>query len=75
MQIQDRLIYEIESLPPESVINVYEMVMDLKNYNAPSVKKHDSEGEIPAYLRIQKILKKCSGSLSDDIISARKDRI
>ncbi len=75
MQIQDRLIYEIESLSPEAIINVYEMVMDLKKHNVPHVKKSNSRGEIPAYLRVQKILKKCSVSLSDDIISARKDRI
>lgn len=74
MLIQDRLIKVIESLPPESVINAYEMVLDLKS-NESASKRNDRKGEIPAYLRIQKILKKCSGSLSDDILSARKDRI
>lgn len=75
MLIQNRLIYAIKSLPPEAVINVYEMVLDLKNSESPSAKNSSCEEEIPAYLRIQKILKKCSGSLADDIMLARKDRI
>lgn len=75
MQLKDRLINEINALPPEAVIDIDEMVLDLKNFKSSSNKVSSREGEIPAYLRAQEILKKCSGLLSNDIISAREDRI
>ncbi len=75
MQLKERLINEINTLPPEAVIDVYEMVLDLKNYKYSSNKPSSGRGKIPAYLRAQEILKKCTGSLSGDIISAREDRI
>ncbi len=75
MQIKERLINEINTLPPEAVIDVYEMVLDLKSYKSLSHIVSSGKGKVPAYLQAQEILKKCSGSLSDDIISAREDRI
>jgi len=62
MQVKERLIKEIQDLPPEDLMNVYEMVLDLKEQK-------------PAYLEVQEILKKCRGSLSDDISQLREDRI
>ncbi len=75
MQLKERLINEINLLPPETVIDVYEMVLDLKSFKSLSNKAPTEKGKTPAYLQAQEILKKCSGSLSDDIISAREDRI
>ncbi len=75
MQLKESLINEINMLPPEAVIDVYEMVLDLKSFKSSSNKAASGKGKIPAYLRAQEILKKCTGSLSDDIISAREDRI
>jgi len=70
MPVKERLIREIQNLTTEDIINVYEMVLDLKNKKPIPRKKKK-----PAYLKIQKILKKCPGSLSDDISSLREDRI
>ncbi len=75
MQLKERLINEINALPPEAVIDVYKMVLDLKSFKSLSNKASSGEGKIPAYLQAQEILKKSSGSLSDDIISEREDRI
>lgn len=70
MQVKERLIKEMQNLPPEDVLNLYEMVLDLKKQeSAPTTRKK------PAYLEVQEILKKCSGSLSDDISRLREDRI
>ena len=70
MQVKERLIKDINELAPEDIMNVYELVLDLKKQKVPP-----SKGAIPAYLRVQEILKKCPGSLSHDISLGREDRI
>ena len=70
MQVKERLIKEIQDLPPEDIMNVYEMVLELKEYKGTRAKNVK-----PAYIEVQKILKKCRGSLSDDISQQREDRI
>jgi len=70
MQVKERLVKEINELAPEDIMDVYELVLDLKKQKVPPSK----EG-IPAYRRVQEILKKCPGSLSDDINMMREDRI
>ena len=70
MQVKERLIKEIQELPPEDLMDVYEMVLDLKEQKSTRLKDVK-----PAYLEVQEILKKCSGSLSDDISQLREDRI
>ena len=70
MQVKERLIKEIQDMPPEDVMNVYELVLDLKKQ-----KRAPSKGKKPAYLEVQKILKKCTGSLSKDISLMREDRL
>jgi hypothetical protein len=70
MQVKERLIKEIRDLPPEDVMNVYELVLDLKKQkSAPSKDKK------PAYLDVQEILKNCTGSFSSDISLMREDRL
>jgi len=70
MHVKERLIKEIQMLAPEDIMDVYELVLDLKKQ-----KISPSKGAIPPYFRVQEILKKCPGSLSDDINLMREDRI
>ena len=70
MQVKERLMKEIKDLPPEDVMNVYEMVLDLKRQKAVA-----PIGRKRAYLEVQEILKKCTGSLSQDISLIREDRL
>jgi hypothetical protein len=70
MKVKERLIKEIQDLPPEDLMNVYEMVLDLKEQK--NTRLNDAK---PSYLEVQEILKKCRGSLSDDISQLREDRI
>jgi uncharacterized membrane protein YfbV (UPF0208 family) len=70
MQVKERLIKEIQDLPPQDLMDVYEMVLDLKEQKSAPPK--DAK---PAYLEVQEVLKKCPGSLSDDISRLREDRI
>lgn len=72
MKIKEQAIKELESLSPSEVVTVYEMIISLKS----KVKKQRKtrEGE-PAYLRVRKVLNQCKGSLGEDILLLREDRI
>jgi len=70
MQVKERLIKEIQDMPPEDVMNVYELVLDLKKQ-----KRVPSKSKKPAYLIVQEILKECDGSLLTDISLMREDRL
>jgi hypothetical protein len=71
MQVKEKLIKEIQDLPPQDIMNVYELVLDLKKRKrTPSTRRKKS-----AYLDVQEILKNCTGSLSEDISLMREDRL
>jgi hypothetical protein len=61
---------ETQDMPPEDVMNLYELVLDLKRQ-----KSSPSKGKKPAHLEVQEILKKCSRSLATDISLMREDRL
>lgn len=70
MRIKELLIEEIQDLPPQDLMDVYEIVLDLKEQKTIQLKDAKT-----AFLEVQEILKKCPGSLSDDIRQLREDRI
>ena len=70
MHVKERLIKEIQELTPEDIMYIYDLVLDLRKQREQPVKT-----ERPAYYRVQEILKKCSGSFSNDIHILREDRI
>jgi len=72
MKIKDETIKELESLSPSELMTVYELIISLKT---EAKKQHKvREGE-PAYLRVRKVLTKCKGSLGEDILLLREDRV
>ena len=71
MKLQDDTIKEIEQLPPSALFRVYDLILSLKKKDRPSQRASASA----PYLRARNILKKCKGSMADDIIDARKDRL
>ena len=71
MKMQEETIREIKQLPPETLSRVYAFVLSMKKRVPETHKKTVSS----SYLRIRAILNKCSGSLSEDIIRTREDRI
>lgn len=70
MQVRERLIKEIQDMPPEDLLNVYEHVLDLKKR-----KRTETIGKKRTYLEVQQSLESCSGCLSEDITRMREDRI
>jgi hypothetical protein len=70
VQVKGRLIEEIQGLPPEDLMDVYEMVLDLKEQK--NIRLKDAK---PTFLEVQEILKRCPGSLSDDGRQLRENHI
>ena len=71
MKIRDQAIKALEELRPTELVKVYDLILSLKKGSLTGRK----EKTIPAYLRVRGALKHCKGSLSEDILSVREDRI
>jgi len=71
MKLKDSAIKELESLNPSEMMRVYEMIISLKTIPP----KHKVKQGISAYMRVRNALKQCRGSLSEDLISQREDRV
>ncbi len=71
MKLQDETIKEVEQLPASELLRVYDLILSLKRKHRPPQKAPASA----SYLKARGILCKCSGSMSDDIVDARKDNV
>ncbi len=71
MRIKERAIRELQTLQPDKLMVVYEMILLLKR-DSP-IKR--TKKIIPAYQKVRSALKNCHGSFSADILSDRGDRI
>lgn len=71
MQAKERLIKELESLGPHNILRVYDLVLTLKTQDKKTQLVKPNNG----YLRTRHALRNCRGSLSNDIIRERNDRI
>lgn len=70
MKIKEQAIKELEELRPAEMLRVYELILSLKKMN----EKQPKEPTL-AYIRVREALRQCKGSLSEDILAAREDRI
>ena len=71
MKIKDQTIKELQELKPTELIKVYDLIISLKKRTLSAGK----EKSAPAYLKVRGALKQCKGSLSEDILALREDRI
>ncbi len=71
MKIKDQAIKELEELKPGDVLKVYDLITSLKR--RPEEEKR--RAGLPPYQRVRRALKQCKGSLSEDILAEREDRI
>jgi len=71
MLIREKVIKEIESLDTQQLFDVYSIILILKGRKT-AIETSDDE---PGYLKVQKILSKIEGNLSDLIIEEREDRV
>ncbi|MEW6697566.1 MAG: hypothetical protein AB1341_09505 [Bacillota bacterium] len=63
MQAKERLLKEIESLSPNNILKIYDLVLTLKKQNPQAISRKNPKG----YLRTRAALRNCKGSLSEDI--------
>lgn len=70
MKIKEETIKELNQLPPYQLSKVYDFIQAIKKEPAQPLRNRQT-----SYLRTREILKKCSGSLADDIVADRDDRV
>ena len=71
MKVREQTIQELDHLNPTEILEVYNLILSLKHSknNVPSKKSG------AAYLKVREALKNCRGSLAEDIILQREERI
>ncbi len=71
MKVRERTIEELNHLRPTEILEVYNLILSLKNSknDVPSKKSET------AYLKVREALKRCKGSLAEDILLQREERI
>jgi hypothetical protein len=73
MLIKEKVLEEIDTLNTQQLFDVYSLITILKG-REKTIKDSDDEQE-QGYLKVQKILSKFKGNLSDYIIEDREDRV
>lgn len=72
MRILSRAIKTMETLPPDDLMAVYNVMLTMKKR-----RKHKEAGlqNVYSYRKVRSILSKCPGSMSEDIKQGREDRL
>ena len=73
MKLKEETIKELNELPPQHLSKVYDFIQIIKKQNQ-NMAVHARQARKP-YLRSRKILAKCRGSLTDDVIKGREERL
>ena len=71
MKLKEQAIKRLEELKPEALARVYDLITELKLTDQAKKRKKTNTD----YLKVRAALKQCKGSLSEDIIKEREDRI
>lgn len=71
MKIKEQTVKDLDKLEPAELHVVYDLIQSLKGkaIRRPSGKAKGS------YQKVREALRTCKGSMSDDIIHARQDRV
>ncbi len=71
MRLREQTKKCLEELEPKALAQVYDLISELKRAAGPGQQKKNSQD----YLKVRKALNTCTGSLTDDILMGREDRI
>ena len=71
-KIYAQTLKELETLTPGELLKMYDVILSLKAVPFSKKIKNVSSDE---YLNVREALKGCNGSLAEDIIAERGDRI
>ena len=72
MKVKDEAIKALETLPTAELMVVYDLILSLKGR---AQEQQSIEETSPPYMLVREALEKCRGSLSEDVISSREDRV
>jgi hypothetical protein len=75
MKAKEQIIQELNHLNRLEILKVYNLISALKSNMPQGDKGKRSRRFSTAYLRAREALKNCKGSLADDIIAEREDRV
>jgi hypothetical protein len=70
MKIKEKAMKELEAMTPSEVIMLYDLMLSLKTKAKERLLSHSK-----AYLKVREALSECKGSLSNDILMGREDRV
>ncbi|MFH1146303.1 MAG: hypothetical protein V1736_01180 [Pseudomonadota bacterium] len=73
MKAKEGLIKDLDALDPGDLVKVYDFILALKG--KAKLKQIKSAVQSKGYLRVREALSRCRGSLSDDILADREERI
>ena len=71
LNIKEQTIKELNGLKPEALARVYDLITELKRTSQAKKSKTTTAD----YIKVREALKQCKGSLSEDIMIEREDRI
>lgn len=71
MKLKEQTKRSLDELEPKALAQVYDLITELKRAAGPKPQKTESDD----YLKVRKALNTCKGSLTDDILMEREDRI
>jgi hypothetical protein len=71
LNIKELTIKELDKLRPGALVRVYDLITELKRTSQAKKSKMIAAD----YIKVREALKQCKGSLSEDIIQEREDRI
>ena len=71
MKLKELAIHEFMKLDTDNMVRVYELIQFLRS----KIQRGDREHSDSSYLKVRRALRQCSGSLTEDILSERSNRI
>jgi len=71
LNLKEQTIKELDELRPGALVRVYDLITELKRTSQAKKNKTTTAD----YIKVREALKQCKGSLSEDIILEREDRI
>ncbi|MFP3911401.1 MAG: hypothetical protein ACLFUT_04935 [Desulfobacteraceae bacterium] len=71
MKLREQTRKSLDELKPKALAQVYDLITELRQATGPKLQETAGDD----YLKVRDALKPCKGSLTDDILIEREDRI
>jgi CTP:phosphocholine cytidylyltransferase-like protein len=78
MKIKEQTIKELESMNPAEMMIIYDLILSLKRKHASHIVediKYEKTNKLQPYIKVRNALKNCTGSMSEDILLEREERV